>query len=106
MSQMQGELAERFAELQGARATWLVPARHTVDVLAKIGLVGPEDHLVAFADDFSDAFAELFPGRRVTLVAEPSPDAFLVASGWGTDPSDAEEPEEAVDGSDGPKELG
>lgn len=106
MSQMQGELAERFAELQGARATWLVPARHTVDVLAKIGLVGPEDHLVAFADDFSDAFAELFPGRRVTLVAEPSPDAFLVASGWGADPSDAEEPEEAVDGSDGPKELG
>lgn len=77
------ELARRFAEIQGARATWLVPASNTLDVIAKIGLMGPTDRLVAFSDDFSDAFARLFRGVPVTLLADPDPDAFLAASGWG-----------------------
>ena len=79
MAVSQTALADRFAELQGARATWLVPAAHTVDVIAKIGLLGPEDRLVAFADDCADSFEAKFPGKDVQLIADPAPDAFLLA---------------------------
>lgn len=89
MAVSQTALADRFAELQGARATWLVPAAHTVDVIAKIGLLGPEDRLVAFADDCADSFEAKFPGKDVQLIADPAPDAFLAASGWGAQDEEA-----------------
>lgn len=92
MAPSQTELAVRFADLQRARATWFVPADHTLDVLAKIGLIGPDDRLVAFADDFPEASWDLFPGRNVSLIADPSPERFLSASGWGV-PSDDGSPD-------------
>ena len=89
----QAELAQDFAERQGARATWLVPARNTVDVIAKIGLIGPDDRLVAFADDFEDAVRDCLPGKDVTLLSDPRPDAFLAASGWAPAGADTGAPE-------------
>ncbi len=82
MSVKQLELADRISSMLGARATWLVPAGNTVDVIAKIGLMGPADRLVAFADDFPEAFDSAALAGRVVMVDDPSPASFISASGW------------------------
>lgn len=57
-----------------------------------LGIVQPGDRLVAFADDFADAFACGFDGCDVALVGEPAAAAFAAAS-EGFDASfDAEGP--------------
>ncbi len=57
-----------------------------------LGIVRPGDRLVAFADDFADAFARGFDACDVVLVGEPSVAAFTAAS-EGLDASfDAEGP--------------
>lgn len=76
----QVELARRFADMQGARATWLSYARNTADLLAKVGLVGIHDRLVVCADDFGPVFRSLFPAHDLVFVNDPTPQAFLQAS--------------------------
>lgn len=86
------QLEEAWAIRAGAREARLVAASHVPAALSLLGIVRPGDRLVAFADDFSDAFARGFDACDVVLVGEPSVAAFTAAS-EGLDASfDAEGP--------------
>lgn len=86
------QLEEAWAVRAGAREARLVVARHVPAALSLLGIVRPGDRLVAFADDFADAFARGFDGCDVVLVGEPSAAVFSAAS-EGFDASfDAEGP--------------
>ncbi|MDY4041950.1 MAG: PLP-dependent transferase [Collinsella sp.] len=73
------ELAARIAERAHARASWIVPAAHVPDLLAKLGLIGRSDRLVVFADDFTDAFLARFPRASLAFAATPTPEDFRAA---------------------------
>lgn len=64
----------------GAREAQLLAAPHVPAGLSQLLIVRPCDRLVAFADDFVDAFASGFDGRDVALAGSPSADAFTAAS--------------------------
>lgn len=86
------QLEETWALRTGAREARLVAAPHVPAALSLLGIVRPGDRLVAFADDFADAFARGFDACDVVLVGEPSIAAFTAAS-EGFDASfDAEGP--------------
>ncbi len=86
------QLEEAWAVRAGAREARLVAASHVPAALSLLGIVRPGDRLVAFADDFADAFARGFDACDVVLVGEPSVAAFTAAS-EGLDASfDAEGP--------------
>lgn len=86
------QLEETWAVRAGARETCLVAVSHVPAALSMLGIVQPGDRLVAFADDFADAFACGFDGCDVALVGEPAAAAFAAAS-EGFDASfDAEGP--------------
>ena len=86
------QLEEALAVRAGARETRLVAASHVPAALSLLGIVRPGDRLVAFADDFADAFASGFDCRDVALVGSPSAEEFDTAS-KGFDASfDAEGP--------------
>lgn len=86
------QLEEGWAARAGAREARLVAASHVPAALSLLGIVQPGDRLVAFADDFADAFACGFDGCDVALVGEPATAAFAAAS-EGFDASfDAEGP--------------
>lgn len=86
------QLEETWALRTGAREARLVAAPHVPAALSLLGIVRPGDRLVAFADDFADAFARGFDTCDVVLVGEPSIAAFIAAS-EGFDASfDAEGP--------------
>ena len=86
------QLEEAWAARAGAREAWLLAASHVPAALSQLGIVRPGDRLVAFADDFADAFAHGFEGCDVVLVDPPSVAAFTAAS-EGLDASfDAEGP--------------
>lgn len=86
------QLEEAWAARAGAREARLVAASHVPAALSMLGIVQPDDRLVAFADDFADAFACGFDGCDVALVGEPAAAAFAAAS-EGFDASfDAEGP--------------
>ena len=74
------QLEEAWALKVGARGARLVAAPHVPAALSQLGIVRPGDRLVAFADDFTDAFACGFDGRDVALVGEPSVAAIAAAS--------------------------
>lgn len=74
------QLEEAWATRGGARETRLVAASHVPAALSQLGIVCPGDLLVAFADDFADAFACGFDGCAVALVGEPTVAAFAAAS--------------------------
>ena len=74
------QLEEAWAIRTGARVSRLVAASHVPATLSQLGIVRPGDRLIAFADDFTDAFACGFEGCDVTLVGEPSVAAFEAAS--------------------------
>ena len=74
------QLEEAWALRAGARGARLVAALHVPAALSLLGIVRPGDRLVAFADDFSDAFAHGFDGCDVELVGSPSAEAFAAAS--------------------------
>ena len=74
------QLEEAWAARAGAREARLVAASHVPAALSMLGIVQPGDRLVAFADDFADAFARGFDACDVVLVGEPSVAAFAVAS--------------------------
>ena len=86
------QLEEAWAARAGAREARLVAASHVPAALSLLGIVRPGDRLVAFADDFAEAFACGFEGCDVVLVGSPSAEAFAAAS-EGFDASlDAEGP--------------
>lgn len=86
------QLEEACAVRTGAREARLVAAPHVPAALSLLGIVRPGDRLVAFADDFVDAFASGFDCCDVALVGSPSAEAFAAAS-EGFDASfDAEGP--------------
>lgn len=86
------QLEEAWALRAGAREARLLAAPHVPAALSQLGIVRPGDRLVAFADDFADAFAHGFDGCDVVLVGSASADAFTAAS-EGFDASfDAEGP--------------
>lgn len=73
-------LEEVWSARAGARGARLVAASHVPAALSLLGIVRPGDRLVAFADDFVDAFACGFDACDVVLVDPPSVAAFTAAS--------------------------
>lgn len=86
------QLEESWAVRTGAREARLVAALHVPAALSLLGIVRPGDRLVAFADDFADAFARGFDGCDVAMVGEPSVAAFAAASDGFDASFDAEGP--------------
>lgn len=76
----------------GAREARLLAAPHVPAGLSQLGIVRPGDRLVAFADDFVDAFASGFDCCDVALVGSPSAEAFAAASEGFDTSFDAEGP--------------
>lgn len=76
----------------GAREARLLAASHVPAALSLLGVVRPGDRLVAFADDFADAFARGFDACDVAMVGEPSVAAFAAASDGFDASFDAEGP--------------
>lgn len=74
------QLEEAWAARAGAREASLAAAPHVPAALSLLGIVRPGDRLVAFADDFADAFARGFECCDVAMVEEPSVAAFTAAS--------------------------
>ena len=74
------QLEETWALRAGAREARLLAASHVPAALSHLGIVHPGDRLVAFADDFADAFAHGFDACDVAMVGEPSVAAFVAAS--------------------------
>ena len=74
------QLEDTWALRAGAREARLLAASHVPAALSLLGIVRPGDRLVAFADDFTEAFAHGFDGRDVALAGSPSADAFTAAS--------------------------
>ena len=74
------QLENAWALRTGAREARLIAAAHVPAALSLLGVVRPGDRLVAFADDFADAFTLGFDGCDVVLVGEPSVAAFAAAS--------------------------
>ena len=86
------QLEESWALRAGAREARLVAASHVPAALSQLGVVRPGDRLVAFADDFGDAFTRGFDGCDVAMVGEPSVETFAAASGSFVGSFDAEGP--------------
>lgn len=86
------QLEGAWALRTGAREARLLAAPHVPAALSQLGIVRPGDRLVAFADDFADAFACGFDGCDVVLVGEPSASIFAAASEGFTGAFDAEGP--------------
>lgn len=86
------QLEEVWALRTGAREARLLAAPHVPAALSQLGIVRPGDRLVAFADDFADAFARGFDGCDVAMVGEPSVAAFAAASDGFDASFDAEGP--------------
>lgn len=86
------QLEDAWALKAGAREARLVAASHVPAALSLLGIVRPGDRLVAFADDFADAFASGFDACDVAMVDEPSAAAFAAASEGFAGSFDAEGP--------------
>ena len=86
------QFEEAWALRTGAREARLAAASHVLAALSQLGVVRPGDRLVAFADDFADAFACGFDGCDVAMVGEPSAEAFAAASEGFAGSFDAEGP--------------
>lgn len=86
------QLEESWAARAGARAARLVSASHVPAALSLLGIVRPGDRLVAFADDFAEAFERGFDGCDVAMVGKPSVAAFAAASEGFVGSFDAEGP--------------
>lgn len=74
------QIEEAWALRTGAREARLLAAPHVPAALSLLGIVRPSDRLVAFADDFADAFVRGFDGCDVALVGSSSAEAFAAAS--------------------------
>ena len=86
------QLEEAWAFRASAREARLLAASHVPAALSQLGIGRPGDRLVAFADDFADAFARGFDGCDVAMVEESSVAAFAAASDGFDASFDAEGP--------------
>lgn len=86
------QLEEAWVTRVGAREARLVAASHVPAALSQLGIVRPGDRLVAFADDFANAFTRGFVGCDVVMVGEPTVAAFAAASEGLIGSFDAEGP--------------
>lgn len=86
------QLEEAWALRTGAREARLLAAPHVPAALSQLGIVRLGDRLVAFADDFADAFAHGFEACDVAMVGEPSVASFAAASEGFDTSYDAEGP--------------
>ena len=86
------QIEEAWALRAGAREARLAAASHVPAALLQLGIVRPGDRLVAFADDFGDAFSSGFEGCDVAMVGEPSAEAFAASSEGFVGSFDAEGP--------------
>lgn len=86
------QLEEVWAVRASAREARLFAAPHVPAALSLLGIVRPRDRLVAFADDFTDAFARGFDACDLAMVGEPSVAAFAAASEGFEASLDAEGP--------------
>lgn len=86
------QLEEAWALRTGAREARLLAASHVPAALSQLGIVRLGDRLVAFADDFADAFAHGFEACDVAMVGEPSVASFAAASEGFDTSFDAEGP--------------
>ena len=86
------QLEDAWALRASAREARLVEAPHVPAALSLLGIVRPGDRLVAFADDFTEAFASGFDACDVAMVDEPSAAAFAAASERFAGSFDAEGP--------------
>ena len=87
------QLEDAWALRASAREARLVAAPHVPAALSLLGIVRPGDRLVAFADDFTEAFASGFDACDVAMVDEPSAAAFAAASEGFAGSFDAEGPQ-------------
>lgn len=74
MQQM--ELERVWFERLSARAACVVAAPHVPAALGMLGLVRPQDRVIAFADDFADPLAEALAPAEVRFVESPSVEMF------------------------------
>lgn len=74
------QLEDAWTARVGAREARLLAASHVPAALSLLGIVRSGDRLVAFADDFADAFASGFDCCDAALVGSPSVEAFAAAS--------------------------
>ena len=74
------QLEDAWTARVGAREARLLAASHVPAALSLLGIVRSGDRLVAFVDDFADAFASGFDCCDVALVGSPSVEAFAAAS--------------------------
>ena len=74
------QLEGAWALRTGAREARLLAAPHVPAALSQLGIVRPGDRLVAFVDDFADAFVHGFDCCDVALVGSPSVEVFAAAS--------------------------
>lgn len=86
------QLEEAWILRACAREARLVAAPHVPAALSQLGIVRPGDRLVAFADDFTEAFASGFDACDRAMVDEPSAAAFAAASEGFAGSFDAEGP--------------
>lgn len=86
------QLEDAWALRASAREARFVAARHVPAALSLLGIVRPGDRLVAFADDFTEAFASGFDACDRAMVDEPSAAAFAAASEGFAGSFDAEGP--------------
>ena len=86
------EFEEAWALRAGAREARLVAAPHVPAALSQLEVVRSGDRLVAFADDFADAFSSCFEGCDVAMVGVPTAAAFAAASEGFTSSFDADGP--------------
>lgn len=86
------QLEDAWALRAGAREARLIAASHVPAALSLLGIVRPSDRLVAFADDFAEAFARGIDGCDVVMVGEPSAAAFSATSEGFAGSLDAEGP--------------
>lgn len=86
------QFEEAWALKVGAREARLVAAPHVPAALSQLEVVRSGDRLVAFADDFADAFSSCFEGCDVAMVGEPTVAAFAAASEGFAGAFDAEGP--------------
>lgn len=83
-----------YAQAASARCAWVSRAASSAELIAKLGLMGAGDRLVACADA-PDAFERHLGWHGLSLIADPSPDAFIAAGAAAVDgpaASDAAEP--------------
>ena len=80
MEQQLSDVARAYAALAGSRATWFVRAESAADLLAKTGVVGTHDRLVACADDNAAGVMRLFRWQHLSFAPSVDADSFLDAS--------------------------